>query len=80
MDNEGIIEYPLHVAQAIRERHDLTVEQLNQAEEHIREDHRTLKQLFDLHFPVLPDGFETFCNEDGFIWPCRTRRILTGED
>lgn len=32
--------------------------------------------VLDLHRPT-PDG--RFCNEDGFIWPCRTFRAATIE-
>lgn len=72
VDDGGIIAYPFQVATRL-------ADERRALEEHIKQDHQTLKRLFDVHFPVEPRGFETFCNEDGFVWPCYTRRILTGE-
>jgi hypothetical protein len=76
MPNEGIIEYPLNVARAIRRKYERTTQELDEAKEHIEEDHKILKRLFDMH--VEDREYPGFCEECSLGWPCRTRRVLTG--
>jgi hypothetical protein len=47
------------------------------AEKHIEEDHKVLKQLFDMH--VEDREYPGFCEECCLGWPCRTRRVLIGK-
>lgn len=45
---------------------------------HIRADHDTLRQLWQLHRrdPAVPGVYVPWCAGCGCAWPCPTRRIL----
>ena len=51
-----------------------------QAADHIEDLERKLAALDAAHVPT-PDshGESVYCADDGFVWPCRTHRILHPE-